>query len=96
MKQKDFLKILIPLFLLTILWVIFNIYHSYVTSTIEESLTIQIIPIEGKFNNEAVTKIRDRQRIDPLFQTLSEVEISDEIASDSAEEELTLPEEISL
>ena len=67
MKQKDLLILLVPMFLVTILWVIFNIYHNYVTSTITDPLTVQIIPIEGKFNKTSLESIRDRKRLEPLF-----------------------------
>jgi hypothetical protein len=68
MKQKDILIILIPLFLLTVLWVIFNIYHSYVTSTIKDPLTIQIVPIESKFDTATINSLKNRQKVDPLYE----------------------------
>lgn len=68
MKQKDFLLILIPGFIITVLWVIFNIYHSHVTSTITDPLSIQIIPINGKFDTNTISKIKDRQKIEPLYE----------------------------
>ena len=68
MKQKDILIILVSLFILTVLWVIFNIYHNYVTSTIKDPLSIQIIPIEGKFDKDTISKIKNRKRVDPLYE----------------------------
>lgn len=96
MKQKDFLMILVPLFILTILWVVFNIYHNYVTSTIKDPLSIQITPIEGKFDTNTINKIKDRKRVNPLYEI--EVNISGaptpEISSESAEPSPTItPEE---
>ncbi len=73
MKQKDLTILLISLFVLTILWVIFNIYHSYVTSTIKDPLTVQIIPIEGKFDKNTIEKLKSRQRINPLYEIQAEV-----------------------
>ncbi len=67
MKQKDLLILLVPMFLVTILWVIFNIYHNYVTSTIVDPLTVQIVPIDGKFNKTSLESIKDRKRLEPLF-----------------------------
>lgn len=55
------------MFLVTILWVIFNIYHNYVTSTIVDPLTVQIVPIDGKFNKTSLESIKDRKRLEPLF-----------------------------
>jgi len=69
MKQKDLLIILIPTFILTVLWVIFSIYHNYTTSTITDPLTIQVVPIAGSFDTNAISKIKDRQLINPLYQS---------------------------
>lgn len=69
MKQKDFLIILIPAFIITILWVTFSIYHNYSTSTITDPLTIQIIPISGSFDTNAISKIKSRQSVNPLFDS---------------------------
>lgn len=87
MKQKDFLIILIPAFLLSILWVVFSIYHNLTTSTIKDPLTFQIIPIEGKFDTETINKLKEKQRINPLFdiavketvQTSSESSLIDDV-----------------
>lgn len=65
MKRKDFLIILIPMFIFTILWVIFNVYHNLVTSTIKDPLTYQIIKIEGSFDNETLQNIVSRKRVIP-------------------------------
>ena len=73
MKQKDLLIILVPLFVLTVLWVVFNIYHNYVTSTIKDPLSIQIIPIEGKFDTNTVNKIKSRKRVDPLYEVQAQI-----------------------
>ncbi len=67
MKQKDLLILLIPMFLITVLWVIFNIYHNHISSTITDPLTVQIIPIDGKFNRASLESIKDRKRVEPLF-----------------------------
>ncbi len=67
MKQKDLLILLTPMFIVTILWVIFNIYHNHVTSTITDPLTVQIIPIDGNFNKASIESIKNRKRTEPLF-----------------------------
>lgn len=86
MKQKDFLIILVPAFILTILWVVFSIYHNYVTSIIKDPLTFQTIPIDGKFDKLTIENIKNRQRIDPLYELL----ISPSVDSSTNEEEITL------
>lgn len=93
MKQKDFLIILVPAFILTILWVVFSIYHNYVTSTIKDPLTFQTIPIDGKFDKLTIENIKNRQRINPLYELLTLP--SEEITPTSTPEPSpTLTEEI--
>lgn len=71
MKQKDFLIILIPGVVLSILWVVFTIYHNLTTSTIKDPLNFQIMPIEGKFDTETINKLKEKQRINPLFDIIA-------------------------
>lgn len=71
MKQKDFLIILIPGVVLSILWVVFTIYHNLTTSTIKDPLTFQIMPIEGKFDTKTINKLKEKQRINPLFDIVA-------------------------
>jgi len=97
MKQKDFLFILIPLFILTVLWVIFSVYHNYVTSTIKDPLTYQIIPIEGKFDTDTLDQLEGRLRVNPSYEIIVTApetptptpvildELEEEIGSESAE-----------
>lgn len=101
MNQKKLAILLVPIFILTILWVIFNVYHSHVDSTIKDPLNYQIIPIEGTFNTDAIDRIKERSRIDaaneltaPEAEELSPSpspsptpELEDETASESAETE---------
>lgn len=76
MKRKDFLIILIPAFIVTVLWVIFTIYHSLTTSTITDPLTVQIIPISGTFDQKAIENIKNRARIEPLYDLQAIPQIS--------------------
>ena len=77
MRQKELLVILASAFIITIFWVIFNVYHSWVTSTIKDPLTYQIIPIEGKFDNDTIEQIRERMRVDGSYEIIpAEEEIS--------------------
>lgn len=69
-KQRELIILLVPLLILTILWVIFNVYHSYVTSTITDPLSYQIIPIEGKFDDETIKQVRGRTRVETLYDVI--------------------------
>ena len=68
MKQKNLLIILASLFVIAVLWVTSNIYHSYTTSTIKDPLSVQIIPIEGEFDTKTIDQIKERRRVDPLYE----------------------------
>jgi len=87
MKQRDFVIILIPLFILTVLWVIFNVYHNLVTSTIEDPLSYQIVAIEGKFDNDSLIDILGRKRVIPTYE-IEENLILEISSSDTIEEEV--------
>ena len=67
MKQKDLLLLLIPFFIMVVAWVIFNIYHSRVTSTISDTLNIQITPINPTFDKKAIEAIKNRDDIEPIY-----------------------------
>jgi hypothetical protein len=98
MKQRNLAIILIPVFILTILWVIFNIYHNYISSTITDPLSYQIIPIQGSFDKKIIEEIRQRKRINPVNEIIvtnqasstPRLEIINQEASPSAETELEL------
>lgn len=66
MKQKQIAIILIPVFILTVIWLVSNVYHSYVSSTIEVPVADQIIPIDGKFDTATLDQIKSRTQVNPL------------------------------
>lgn len=68
MKQKDILLLTIPGFFLIVIWIIFSIYHSSVTSTIPENLTLQIVPISPTFDTKTIEALKNRTQIAPIFE----------------------------
>ncbi|MCL6096790.1 MAG: hypothetical protein M1444_03895 [Patescibacteria group bacterium] len=68
MKQKDILTLLIPSFILIVAWIIFSIYHSSATSTIPPAVDIQISPIKPIFDMDAVSKLKQRQKVIPIYE----------------------------
>ncbi len=68
MKQKDFLVILILLFVFVVTWITSSIYHNIVSSTISETINQEISPIEPKFDLKIIGKLRIRQTINPSFE----------------------------
>jgi hypothetical protein len=69
MKQKDIILLLVPSFLLVLVWIGFSIYHNFVTSTISQTLNIQILPIAPTFDTKTIAKLKGRQQVVPLYQT---------------------------
>ncbi len=98
MKQRQITILLIPVFILTICWVVFNVYHNYVSSTITDPLTYQIIPIKGNFDSKTISEVKERKRVNPANgilvndATSSESNINQGEASDSANIDITLEE----
>lgn len=89
MKQKDLLIFLLPAFLVVFFWVIFNIYHSSVTSTIPETISLQIIPISPVFDKKAIDDIKNRQEISPLYELSSQVSPSPQASRPASIQQIT-------
>lgn len=87
MKQKDILLILVPTFIMVILWIAFSVYHSHVSSTITEPLNKQINPIGENFDLEALNSLKKRVRFEPIY------EIPENLLSEPGDE--TLQTEVS-
>ena len=68
MKQKDIITLLIPSFILIVTWIIFNIYHSSVTSTIPPAVDIQISPIKAVFDMDTISRLKQRQTVTPDYE----------------------------
>lgn len=66
--QKDILYISISSFILSIAWISFNIYHIVATSTITPDLEIQIKEIDPEFNLETIQKLKNREKIEPIYE----------------------------
>lgn len=52
-------------FVLTVIWIATNVYHSQAESTIEPLLQTQIIPIEPGFDEKAISELRKRAPVEP-------------------------------
>lgn len=66
--QKDILYISISSFVLVVLWIGFNLYHAYATTTITPDLQLEIAPIAPKFDTEIINKLKTREKIAPLYE----------------------------
>ena len=69
MKRKDILMILIPSFIFAIAWIIFSIHHNIASSTISETVNVQIAPISANFDLDAIASLKTRQNIALTYRT---------------------------
>lgn len=68
MKRKDILIIIVLLFIFALAWIGGSIYHSAVSSTISETTNKNIAPIDPRFDTKTIDRLRERQRITPVFE----------------------------
>src|SRR5258708_37448776 len=68
MKQKDITFLLISLFLVTVMWIGFTIYHNATTSKVSEAVNANLTPINGRFDTSAISKIKQREQVEGTFQ----------------------------
>lgn len=67
---KDILFLSISSFVVIAAWIGFNLYHSWVTSTITPDLQVQISPINPDFDTVTLDKLKTRKQVVPV-STLS-------------------------
>jgi len=69
MKQRDILFLVVSTFVLILAWIGFSIYHNLVSSTITGPVEEKIIPINPTFDTRTIDALKERKKIEPLFQT---------------------------
>ena len=65
--RTDVLFLSISVFIVVCASIGFNIYHSWVTTTITPELQQQIIPIEASFDTQTINALRSRQELQALM-----------------------------
>lgn len=73
MKQKDILLLTASSFVLIIFWIIFSVYHNFVTSTIPEALNVQIAPINPVFDTKTIAALKQRTQVAPIYSPIATV-----------------------
>lgn len=87
MKQKDIFLLLVPMFLFILAWIVFNIYHNSLTSTISEKLNKSITPISPDFDMETINLLGAREKIAPVFEYKTPTSENQASPSGKAQEE---------
>lgn len=72
MKQKDILLLIVPMFVFTVIWILFSIYHNFATTTISKGLNKNITPISPDFDLTIIESLKAREKISPIFEFKAE------------------------
>ncbi len=94
MKQKDLLIISILTFTVTVIWIVSTIVHNITTSTISETLGLQIEPIPATFDLQTIQALKERQAVSPLY-TFSVIKNNGGNSTEIATEESSLIQRVS-
>ncbi len=65
--QKDVTLLSFSLFVIVTLWIGLTVYGIYVTSTVSDTLQLQISPIKGSFDKESISIIENRIPVIPEY-----------------------------
>jgi len=82
--QKDILFILISSFIMVVLWIGFNIYHIWITSTISQDIQLQLTPIAPNFDPATIQQLKTRENINPSFERAQQASQSSSTPKPSA------------
>lgn len=85
MKQKNIVILLVLTFVTVVVWIGSNIYHIIVTSTVDEELQEQIIPINPNFDRVTIDKLKTRLNSEPLWEYRASVSPIPSPGQDGAE-----------
>lgn len=83
MYEKNFAIVLLSITIVVIAWVGFSVYHSFVTSTLDNSLTTQIMPIRKNFNPQVLDLLRQRMSTQPTYELDMSLTQTEEASSEA-------------
>jgi len=88
--KRDLIILLVTSFIVIVCWIGFNIYSKAVTSTIDQTLTKQILPIDPAFDTATIQSLIERQQVQPLYlleiQSLTPTPTPEELLEELPEE----------
>lgn len=59
-RQKDFLILAILTLLTVIAWIVFDVYHSYVVSTITPAMERKIKPFDPEIDVQVIQSLKEK------------------------------------
>lgn len=66
--RRDTLLLSILTFVTVIAWIMFEVYHAQVDSTIPPEVTAQLVPITPRFDQTVIAEVKQRQVVEPLTE----------------------------
>jgi len=98
MTKRYLFFLAVSSFILTIIWIASNAYHSYVTSTIDPVLSLQIQELPEDFDNQTISDLKKRSRVEPIDPVTAQVEEETQTNDEEDEliEETVIPNEESI
>lgn len=71
MNNRDLLIISILTFITVFVWIFFDAYHVYTTSTIPQDLKMQLLPLDPKIPLDQIQKLKNRPELFPIISSPS-------------------------
>ena len=68
MKHNQLLIILALLLISVVAWIGTNVYHNLNKSTIPETTSQEILPINPTFDNQTIDNLKKREEVTPVFE----------------------------
>ncbi|HSW87888.1 MAG TPA: hypothetical protein VLG12_01875 [Candidatus Saccharimonadales bacterium] len=75
-RQREIIILLISMFIVSLAWIGFDLYHNAVTSTISAPLQEDILPIVPSFDSKVIQNLKQRHYSDPVYTLSSQPEVS--------------------
>jgi hypothetical protein len=67
MNKNSIIFLLLSAFILVICWILFSIYHNSVTTTVPETITVQVSSIDPNFDTKTLNTLKQRQTVLPDY-----------------------------
>lgn len=67
MKRRDIILLLVSSVILVAAWIIFSIIHQLVSSTVPDTVTQSIAPIQPQFDVPVINTLKIREKVAPVF-----------------------------
>lgn len=71
MNNRDFFIISLLTFITVLVWIFFDAYHVFSTSTIPPDLKMQLLPLDPKIPLDQIQNLKNRPELFPIISSSS-------------------------